>query len=187
MFNKFFAKYPEYDIVDKPSEKTVEKFKKLLPETIISFWKEYGFGTFMDGYLKIINPEQYQEVFDTSYENKTNEIVFAVTGLGDFIVWAGDAIRFVNYRHGVDNIIQADGDFYFFLNRNIVDEYCINTECKGKKYFSAKELYGKLEYDECFGYVPILAMGGKETVKNMRKVKIKDHIQMIFEMAGKIE
>lgn len=46
---------------------------------------------------------------------------------------------------------------------------------------------GVLKYDECFGYVPLLALGGSEKVENLKKVKIKEHIKLITQMVGKIQ
>ena len=31
-------------------------------------------------------------------------------------------------------------------------------------------------FDECYGYVPLLGLGGSEKVDNLQKVKIKEHI-----------
>ena len=53
-------------------------------------------------------------------------------------------------------------------------------------YEKAVDKYGTLNYDECFGYVPILALGGKESVNNLKKVKIREHIALITELAGGI-
>lgn len=38
-----------------------------------------------------------------------------------------------------------------------------------------------------FGYVPLLGLGGSEKVENKKKVKIKEHIELIMQMVGKIE
>ena len=57
----FFEKYPEYKIVGKPTVELIGKYENRLPQSLIEFWKEYGFGSFMDGYLKIVNPDDYQE------------------------------------------------------------------------------------------------------------------------------
>lgn len=46
---------------------------------------------------------------------------------------------------------------------------------------------GKLNFEECFGYVPLLRLGGSEKVENLKKVKIKEHIELITQMVGKIE
>lgn len=38
-----------------------------------------------------------------------------------------------------------------------------------------------------FGYVLLLGLGGSEKVENLKKVKIKEHIELIMQMVGKIE
>lgn len=48
-------------------------------------------------------------------------------------------------------------------------------------------IYGKLNYDECFGYVPLLGLGGPEKVENLQKVKIREHIELISQLVGRIE
>ena len=40
--------------------------------------------------------------------------------------------------------------------------------------------YGKLAYDECFGFVPLLALGGFKDVDHMDKVKVLEHIYLIY-------
>src|SRR5687768_2141021 len=99
MFDTFFEKYPDYNIVQKPTEETLSLFKGKLPSQMTGFWSSYGFGTFMNGYLKLVDPSEFQPVFDEAYDNKDNEIVFAVTALGDFLTWTGDAIRAVYFKN----------------------------------------------------------------------------------------
>ncbi|WP_297980895.1 T6SS immunity protein Tdi1 domain-containing protein [uncultured Oscillibacter sp.] len=45
---------------------------------------------------------------------------------------------------------------------------------------------GPLQFDECFGYTPLLGLGGSRKVDNLRKVKITEHIDLITESAGKV-
>ncbi|EAC4137804.1 TPA: DUF1851 domain-containing protein, partial [Listeria monocytogenes] len=54
-------------------------------------------------------------------------------------------------------------------------------------YPSAVEKYGEASYDECFGYTPILGMGGTEKVENLKKVKLREHIYLITQFMGPIE
>lgn len=48
-------------------------------------------------------------------------------------------------------------------------------------------MYGELEFDECFGYVPLLGLGGNEDINNIDKVKIKVQIELISQLVGNIE
>ncbi|WP_429948532.1 GAD-like domain-containing protein [Enterococcus sp. AZ101] len=34
--------------------KILEKCKNKVPKEVVELWKEYGFGTFIDGYLKVV-------------------------------------------------------------------------------------------------------------------------------------
>ena len=74
------------------------------------------------------------------------------------------------FATGMGDIIVIDSKGYFMLgSESILDEqFCWNP------YLEAVEKYGKLEYDECFGYVPLLVLGGAEKVENLQKVSITE-------------
>ena len=48
--------FEEFKMVSKIDSKIIDKYKESLPNELISVWKSYGFGTLLNGYLKIINP-----------------------------------------------------------------------------------------------------------------------------------
>ena len=54
-------------------------------------------------------------------------------------------------------------------------------------YNEAIEQYGLLDYDQCFGFVPLLALGGFKDVDHLDKVKMYEHILLITALVGKIE
>jgi Uncharacterized conserved protein len=187
MFETFFEKYPDYLIVERPSEILLNDFRGKLPYQLIDFWNEYGFGTFMNGYLKVVNPLVYQSVFDDAYANRDREIVFAVTGLGDFLTWTGDSIRAVYFKNGCDSIIESGDDMEWFFDMDLADHGFLRDNLDDKMYVAAKQELGEPEYDECYGYVPLLALGGSEKIENLQKVKIKEHISLIAQTMGKID
>ncbi len=51
-------------------------------------------------------------------------------------------------------------------------------------YFEAVEGYGEPGYDECFGYEPLLSLGGVESVANLKKMKYQVHISLMGEVQG---
>ncbi len=187
MFNKFFEKYPDYSTVQKPTEDVLHNFKDKLPAQLIDFWSAYGFGIFMNGYLKLINPSEFQPVFDEAYDNRDSEIVFAITGLGDFLTWDGDSIRAVYFKNGSDSIIESGDDMEWFFDMDLADHGFLRDNLDDKNYLAAKERLGEPEYDECYGYVPLLGLGGSGKIENLQKVKIKEHISLIAQTMGRIE
>lgn len=75
----------------------------------------------------------------------------------------------------------------WFFDMDLSDNDYIKSNLFLENYYPAKEKLGEIAYDECYGYVPILAIGGSEKIENLQKVKIKEHISIIAQLAGKIE
>lgn len=165
-------------------KKIISQYENQLPQEIIDLWKNYGYGTFYNGYLKIINPNEYKELIENSYFQGNVSLPVFVTAFGDIITWEKNQfLGIIKYRYGENDVISDGFDFFFEdLSSGEFDEeiFLIN------KYKEAIDKYGKLEYDECFGYTPILGMGGTESVENLKKVKIKEHIALISNFIGEI-
>ena len=47
------------------------------------------------------------------------------------------------------------------------------------QYYKAVNEHGNLLYIECFGYMPLLALGGDEDTDNLKKFQILEHIALI--------
>ena len=42
----------------------IEKYKEQVPDEVIEIWKNYGLGSFLNGYLRVINPDDYKELVE---------------------------------------------------------------------------------------------------------------------------
>ena len=51
IFEDFLATMPV-------SKDIIMKYKDKIPSELMNIWKQYGFGSFMSGYLRIINPDE---------------------------------------------------------------------------------------------------------------------------------
>ena len=51
-------------------------------------------------------------------------------------------------------------------------------------YEEAVKEYGNLDYNQCFGFVPLLVLGGKRDLTNIDKVGIKEHLELITQITG---
>ncbi len=66
---------------------TIDKYTNKLPQELITAWKEYGYGNFLNGYLKFINPDDFQKLLEESYFRGNISIPIFTTGMGDIITW----------------------------------------------------------------------------------------------------
>lgn len=182
MENKLFE---EFVLKEKVSEEIISKYEGKIHEKIINLWKKYGFGTILNGYLRIVNPEEYQELLEETYVRYKDAVVIFTTAMGDLIVWEDNKYVIVlNFRKNVIEVLSTEFKYFF---EDLLNEESTYEELDWLPYPEAEKRYGAPEYDECFCYVPILALGGSEKVEKLQKGKIKEHIYLITQFSGKIE
>lgn len=161
-----------------------QKYKTIVPDELTKIWEDYGFGRLIGGYLKIINPEDYQELLNETYFRGNISVPILTTAFGDIVTLEeGQYIGMVKYKNG--NFVMLAKSFKRFM-QNLGDDYFIEKYFQVPQYIEAINKLGKLEQDECFGYVPLLGLGGSEKVDNLDKVKIREHIELIAQMVGKV-
>lgn len=188
-----------YEKHGEVSEETIAKYKELFsgkfPEEIIWIWRNMGFGIYEEGYLQIVNPEEYSFAFN--YIDKLLEptIIWGITAIGDLLLWEGNDNwtiapdegnrgTFLNIRNFKDEVIGSEIDV--FLDILINDKYDLIETYKAKPYLSIKDKLPKLKYGQCYGYVPALPLGGKASNKNLKVVDAKNYINIIGQSVGKI-
>ena len=185
---------------DAPKE-VIEKYKNMyqgqsyFPEELIWIWENMGFGVYEDGFLQIVNPDEYDFVFE--YIDKLLEptVVWGVTALGNLLVWEGNdnwtiapdegnRYSFIDVNELKDSVDSSRVDV--FLNILVNDEEDLTEDFAAKPYLQIKGKLPKLEYGQCYGYVPALALGGTKSNKNLKVVDTKSYIDIIGQSVGKI-
>ncbi|MDG6894093.1 T6SS immunity protein Tdi1 domain-containing protein [Volucribacter amazonae] len=190
--------YIKHSLADKA---TIEKYRNMyqgnsyFPEELLWIWENMGFGVYEDGFLQIVNPDEYDFVFD--YVDKMLEptVVWGITALGDILVWEGND----NWRIAPDegnrdviiNLRTLDDDsitrsFSDDIDFVLSEEGMIAKYYKASLYFKIKDKFPKLKYGQCYGYVPALCLGGSKAFKNIKIVDAKAYIMLIGEAVGKI-
>ena len=83
----------------KASRELLAKYNTILPSALLDVWKEYGFGSLLDGYLKMINPDEYQALLHSSYVLSSTAIPIFITAFADILTWEkGRYIRIIKYK-----------------------------------------------------------------------------------------
>ena len=177
----------------KISDETIKKYENILPAELIGIWKEYGCCTMLDGYLRVIAPDDYRELVNDTFYYAENNIPIMVTAFGDVISILLDAeynIDIVQYRNGSFGAVSDCFDMFF--TEDMESKFFQNeiAHFDIPQYKEAVKKLGSPAHDECFGYVPLLELGivigGSKNVEYLQKVKTIEHIKMITQLKGKI-
>ena len=189
MLTRLFTRFPDYTLVDRPSPALIARYRDQLPPEVLSVWEHYGFGSFCDGYLKVVNPDDYAKLLADTYQLTSSPVappalVLFATAMGDLLIWEDGYLSIIDYRHGLTDVISNGTDFFF---SDLAESNMLVKDLQWEPYPAARERLGEPAYDECFGYVPLLALGGPETVNHLQKVKLREHIALIAEFTGVLE
>ena len=190
--------YVRHSLADKA---LIDKYRNIFagnsyfPEELLWLWENMGFGVYEDGFLQIVNPDEYDFVFE--YIDKLLEptIVWGMTALGNLLIWEGNdnwtvapdegnRYSFIDINKLKDEVKSSRVDV--FLDILVNDEEDLVDDFAAKPYFQIKDKLPKLNYGECYGYVPALALGGSKSVKNLKVVDAKSYIHLIGQGVGKI-
>lgn len=185
MFEKFVEEYGDIENrVGQPLDH-LEKIKNTLPDELFAFISN-GIGSYMDGFLWVVDPVQYDAILKGIYiPVQEPSVCFARDAFGGLYTYEDNSVIYVNIRHGISKVIGRK--VHILFNSIMTDWEYFTEELSLENYIPAKEKLGKVEQDECYGYVPLLGLGGSEKVENLEKVKLKEHILLISQALGKIE
>lgn len=185
MLNNFFETYPQFEQTGIPGSDIIEQFRSELPEEIISVWETKGWGIAMKGYLRFVNPLDWNDLMRNSYSPMSEPAhVIAATGMGDLLLWENGSIVQLIFRKGKAKVVGRKPKIFF--NAILPDWDYAADDLDFSLYNPAVEKLGTPDFDECFGFEPALATGGSEKVENMQRVKIKEHLAMLAQLSGKL-
>ena len=168
---------------EMPKE-VIEKYRNLVPKEMIEIWEKYGLGSFLNGYLRVINPDDYKELVEETYFRGNVAIPIFITAVADVITWEeGEFIGMIEYKTLNVNAIWEGMDNFFELLSN---KRFLEKNFELEMYNKALKLYGEVGYEDCYCFVPVIPVGGKK-IENLQKGKAFTHIEVIVYLMGRVE
>ena len=167
----------------------VEEYRGRVPDELVEIWEQYGYGTFGEGFVRVIDPKLYEaKVRDCIGKTQGDGIAIPimVTGFGDLITWepSHPGVIGIMYRLG-DTVGLGSLKTFLTLTRLDGGEYLSDT-LKWDLFPEAVAAHGALPYGESFVFVPLLSLGGRARIENLRKRETITSIQVAVDFQGVI-
>lgn len=169
-----------------PAE-VIEEYRGRVPDELVEIWEKYGYGTFGEGFLRVIDPKLYEaEVGDCIGKTQGDGIAIPimVTGFGDLITWepSRPGLTAILYRL---RTTAGLGSRFRSLLRRVEDEFILD-DLTATTFPEAVAAHGELPYDLSFIFVPLLSLGGAAKVENLHKRETIPAIQNVVGLQGVI-
>ncbi|GKQ43587.1 DUF1851 domain-containing protein [Pseudomonas syringae pv. theae] len=171
---------------------SIDRYTKKLPEQLLKYWEDFGWCGYAKGLFWTVDPQDYDDLLKNSLAgieafNSDNYHVIARSAFGELYVWgekSGYSLSITSYmsRYSTRNSTftgsKSDlGVKVFFLSMN---PEVINV---ADLFEPALEKLGRLDSDEMYGFVPAIALGGSMELKNLQKVKVFEHLDLLSQLS----
>lgn len=170
----------------------IVKYADLSYPELNILWQEVGLGSYCNGLFKLINPSDYQDVINSCYEKEDDKsfLPFMCTAFGDVFAYVknpklNNYIVYLNIRYGTYLILPDN--LAALLNKIIFNQSFLKGWFDLENYSVMQEKLGTPDFDECFGYSPLLTMGGSENLENIKIVKTLPYIDINTQTIGRFK
>jgi hypothetical protein len=192
IFSLFIEQVGEPVFRQEVPPSSIERYKGVLPDKLLEYWREHGWGGYGDGIFWTVNPQEYEGVTaslieGTPLENRDRYHIIARGAFGDLYLFGentGFSVKILahisRYRGSEYELTAADMDREvqsFFLSK---DKASVDFD---DMFEPAKKKLGMLEHDEMYGFVPALAFGGPCELSHLQKVKTMEHLILLSQIS----
>ena len=191
MYEKFLEKNLN-SIRQAVDDTFIAKYADMSYAELTTLWQEAGLGSYCNGMLKIINPSDYQDVLNSCYVMYYDKsfLPFMCTAFGDVFAYVknpklNNYIVYLNIRYGTYLILPDN--LAALLNKIIFNQSFLKGWFDLENYSVMQEKLGTPDFDECFGYSPLLTMGGSENLENIKIVKTLPYIDINTQTIGRFK
>ena len=186
LFASFLQKYPPCGELQKPESEFLKMASKVVPAELIDFWHQYGFGSYGEGIIKVVNPTDYMgSLYKWLGKEDFSKIPIMVTAFGDIIYYrrlseTEDDICMLNIHYRKVEVLAYS--FKDFWEKTVTDKKVMEQLLYHDLYKQAVYAKGALQKNEIFFFVPALIMGGKPAIENVDKGDAVTHMHLLFEL-----
>lgn len=107
-------------------------------------------------------------------------LVFLRTAFAHLYVWHEGNVYSLDVHRGGVSEVTNDVELFFSL---LVDEDIQKKILRLGLYQEVKEKLGRPARDECCAFVPALAVGGSEDLDHVQRVKLREHLALLAQLA----
>lgn len=188
-FEEFKTNFPNPIDPTQVLPEVIEKYKGVVPDSLVELWKQDGWAGYGYGMAWTINPTRYIEHLKKYVNIQYEAIPFLRSPFGDLVVMYYNSINnlvfdLINFRSQkiVHLSVTTINDLF---NDYLVNYGLLNATDADEIFWEAYRTIGELKSDQCYGFHPILALGGEEKLENVKIVNFDNHLKILTEVIEK--
>lgn len=164
-----------------------QRWSGLVPSEFADVWDRWGLGMFCNGYLRVVNPDDWQPLLVRLYSlpwMKRQPIPLLATAYGDLIVWETpeNVLSTIQFRNSICRLSTVK---YYFAN---IPEPLFQSQVLGMRgYRTAAKRLGIPKYGDCFVYRPLVCQGGSERADHLHVENMRDYLTGLISIGYRLD
>jgi hypothetical protein len=157
-----------------------EEPREDIPEPLQALWLDHGFASYNHGFYWNTDPTEFSDIPHMWPRLKGSVVVFGRDAFANIYAQTQNGIVQLNPSQDEISDIASRLDMFFLA--------CV-TDADFRRSYMYENLFdaalssqGELVSDECYGFFPALALGGSVDAANVRRVKLKEHLQLLSQL-----
>jgi hypothetical protein len=180
-FDAFETTYGAPQSCERLDDAAIESYAARLPDEVLDRWRETGVCSHGDGLLWFTDPKQLDDVLEDwlkAFELESGA-VFLRTAFAHLYIWASGAVCSIDVQHGGFSRVTDNIDLFFSL---LTDEDIRERILRASLYEEVKQRLGPPDRNECYAFVPALALGGPGTAESVQRVQLREHLGILSQL-----
>ncbi|MEV7972102.1 T6SS immunity protein Tdi1 domain-containing protein [Cellulomonas sp. NPDC089187] len=174
-----FAQFSQATPLDPAA---LERYAGRVPAPVLAAWTEHGSGLVgQDGYVRLLDPDHALRMLDGVIGMPETAVPVFITGMGDLLLWIEPVFHLVRFRWGTIEAFSADPDR---LIADLQRPEVLDDLLERRPYTEAVARLGIPGIDQCFGYVPLLGLGGSTDSTHLDLGGLWEHLALIVHLTG---
>ncbi|MGI9821833.1 T6SS immunity protein Tdi1 domain-containing protein [Agromyces sp. Marseille-Q5079] len=175
-----------FDPVAPISDETIERYRAQVPPEVAELWRSQGAGFVgTDGFFRVVDPARAAEMLADVLSVPDGATVLFTTALADVIAYANGLYLVFKPRFGALDVIQDTS--FDELVAHLEDPAQRDEAWEWEPYPAARDREGIPGIEECYGFVPLLAIGGRADAEHLQRGGLYEHLAVIAQLAGQPE
>jgi hypothetical protein len=159
------------------SADVIARYADRLPAAILEEWKRSGWCAYGDGFLWTTDPAEYVDVMSDWLPSVDGIHALLRTAFGGIVYWDGTDMHYLDVLLGDTSLLPRRADILF--DGTLCDDDYLNDVLRLDLFQQARPKLGKLTRDECYGFLPPLALGGPGTLDTLSRVDLSVHLALL--------
>jgi hypothetical protein len=197
-FQQFINNFGEACAREKVSPVSFEKYRSTLPDAMLRYWQEEGWGSYSQGLFWIVDPDVHKDTLDqwlagTELAEIDNYHVIARDAFGSLYAWGERYNRGITVSSLAGGIValrnqlqrpnpNPDRALGIFFGAATLDRFDFDDRDGVPLFQRALQKLGPVSASEMYAFEPALCIGGRADLEHLVKVNMDVHLRILDQL-----